>query len=194
MVSDIEWMKSSRTADIAEGGTRVGSLTFTKLIAALVLIGAASACSVQTEPVITASQGSAVRTVAVSLVPPDEEQTDRTALYDALALAFEADGISLSENAPFVAEFAMSSNNAEAAIYLAQAGTDNPEPEMIVDVRDRKFIDECKAARFRAQLVMFDRSSGSISSTATAESISCLGDVPPYDQIATLLVSRLVSN
>ena len=162
------------------------SLTY--VVSAVALAG----CSVRGEPVITAADGKISSGQTIRILPADEGQGDRLAFQGALATAFANAGYRTTDAGAIVAEFALSSIEADAALYFSEAGANAPAPTPVVVSRRARIVDGCKAQRTRAKLVAFSLDTGNLIASSEAEAISCADDDPPYSELASLLVAQVI--
>jgi len=163
---------------------------FPPMLAAFLLAG----CAVQTPPEIRSSRGDAASLSAVQLVSGDPADTQRAAFYSALKAELTAQGITVSETAPMVTDYAIATSAADLELYASEAGKTEEPPERIADPRESHWTDRCKATRIRATLSVFERASGTLRKSSIAHATGCADQAPPFDELAKLLVADVLAD
>ncbi len=151
-------------------------------------------CSVVSPPELVVSSQAAPRSLSeITLLQPDEKQTEAVAFHAALVRQLDARGVTLSPNAGVVAEMSVATRSTSTGLYTNEAGKVDGEATALTgdeaDVRKARWYDACRAASVRATLALFDRSTGEALGTSTAQSTICEKGQPDYSALARLLVS-----
>jgi len=149
-------------------------------------------CTVRSDPVVTSAPANPISITAISFVLEDDTPASRLALLSALKTQLVARGIDVDEGAPFVGDLALSNIAADVPLYASEAGQSQSEPEPIVEVREPRWIDACKAARTRATLAIFRVSDGALVNRSIAEAIVCADDEPPFAGLAKTLIDDIL--
>ncbi|WP_432201304.1 hypothetical protein ACRAQ7_03620 [Erythrobacter sp. W53] len=160
------------------------------MLVALLLAG----CAVQTPPEIRSSRGEAASFSSVHLVASDPANTQRSAFYEALKAELTAQGLTVSDTAPMVTDYALASSAADLELYASEAGKTEDPPEQIADARKPHWTDRCKAARTRATLSVFERATGTLRKSSIAHATGCADQAPPFDELAKLLVADVLAD
>lgn len=154
--------------------------------AGLGLIG----CAVTSPPVITASNGGSVSAISnVNLLKPDNDQTQPGLLHAALVQEFARRNVEVSSDADTVAEMSYASGPSSMGLYTSQSGEPDTEAAQLAETRKSRWYDACKTVRVRASLALFDRGSGELKGTSSAQSTLCANATPNHAEIAKLLIN-----
>lgn len=165
---------------------RKGLKTAALLAACVGLAG----CAVTTPPTIIASDGAPLGPLAsVNLLKPADDQTQPGLLHAALAEEFGRRNIEISSDADIVAEMSYSSGSSSMGLYTSQSGKPDSEAQPVAETRKSRWYDACATVRMRASLALFDRSSGKLMGTSSAQSTLCADTTPDHAKIAKLLIS-----
>ncbi|MEP2737293.1 MAG: hypothetical protein ABJP34_13460 [Erythrobacter sp.] len=149
-------------------------------------------CTVHSEPSIQGSTGNAAGMRDVAILETATDQSLRTAFAEHLKIAFRARGVPADSKAEIMGDFAVSTMPADMSI--ATSNPDAPDSStsagLIVQSaqRQERLFDNCEAVRYRATLVLFNRSSGERVHRAAGESQGCVDDPVPLNELADLLV------
>ena len=167
----------------ALGQTRVQfGLTMTAMAMGL------SACAVGTPATVTSTQTATQTVTSVELLVQADDAGLRSQFQSALTSALNQQGISLEQNADFIADFAVSQRPAQLGLIQIEQEVDTVDaPE---EAYKSKPFDECKPHRVNASLVVYSRSSGAIQGKSAGEFLACPGDLVQLSDLAQLLVRR----
>lgn len=151
-----------------------------------------ASCAVYSEPAIQESSGNAAGMQAITLLIGENDGELRNRFRQSLKTSFRARGVTSSDNAKYFGDFAISAMPSD--ITLAASKPNKAAPGSVLDVevqsaaRESYWLDGCKAQRFRASLVLFERESGNRVHRAESESVGCEDDSAPLAQLADILV------
>jgi len=164
---------------------RLGLKSAALLGACVGLIG----CAVTSPPAITASNGGAVSPISnINLLKPEDDQTQPGLLHAALVQEFARRNVEVSSDADIVAEMSYSSGPSSMGLYTSQSGKPDSEAEQVAETRQSRWYDACKTVRVRASLALFDRGSGELKGTSSAQSTLCADATPNHVEIAKILI------
>ena len=151
-----------------------------------------TACAVTTPPAIIASDGASAGpgpVASVNLLKPADDQTQPGLLHAALVEEFGRRSVEISSEADIVAEMSYSSGSSSMGLYTNQSGKPDSEAEQVAETRKSRWYDACETVRVRASLALFDRSSGKLMGTSSAQSTQCADTTPDHAEIAKLLIN-----
>jgi len=148
-------------------------------------------CAVTSPPAIIASNAAPAGAISsVNLLKPEDDQTQPGLLHAALVQEFTLRGVDISSDADAVAEMSYSVGPSSMGLYTNQTGKPDSEAVQIAETRKSHWYDECEAVRVRASLALFDRGSGELMGTSSAQSTLCADATPNHAEIAKLLISE----
>lgn len=165
-----------------------------RVLPAALVASLLAGCAVQTPPEISSSRGEPASLSSVQIVAGDPADTRRAAFYEALKAEFTAQGLTVSDTAPMVTDYAFATSAADIELHASEAGKVEDPPEKIADARKSHWLDVCKAARTRATLSVFERSSGTLRKSSVAHATGCADKAPPFDELAKLLVADVLAD
>lgn len=147
-----------------------------------------SACAVGTPATITSAQSELSSVSSVELLSEAGEAGLRSQFKSELTNALSQRGVSLSESAGFIADFAVSQRPAEFGLIQITPEAETTEaPE---EAHNSKPFDKCKPNRVNASLVVYSRASGTVQGKSSGEFLACPGDLAQLSDLAQLLVER----
>lgn len=143
-----------------------------------------SACAVK-QPLAIQSTGQALSAAStISLVEVADASAQQVSMQAAIGKAMVRHSLTITPNAPLLAEIAATERPAAVGLARDKAEVDwNSEP------RKQKWLDKCAAKKLRGTLVITERSSGTIQYRGTGEIIDCGFDAADYDRLADRLVA-----
>lgn len=159
---------------------------------ALLALPLIAGCAVHSEPAIQTSMGNAAGMREVALLEGDSDQGLRTNFAQRLEIAFRVRGVPANPESEILGDFAVSAMPANMSIATSKPQAVNTGASQSVTIqsapRRERLIDGCDAVRYRATLVLFNRSSGERVHRAQGESHGCVDDAAPLNELANLLV------
>lgn len=120
-----------------------------------------AACAVATPFGISSTGNGLPEGVAMALNGSAEDGADRARLGEALAEAFTRHSVPLSDDARYLADYAISIRDAEGGLTASADATDEDAIDWDARPRKAQLFDGCDAQRLRATLVVLDRQTGS---------------------------------
>lgn len=160
--------------------------------AAAMLCALAASCAIN-DPLALDRAGSPRSLASIELVASEDSGEMQSAFRNAVITEFERRGIAISEGAEAVVDLSISFRSAEIAILPGEDGKmGEGSYNLRSDAREGRWFENCDAARLRATLAVFDRSSGSLDYRASAQSDHCEGENLPITQLAELLVADVM--
>ncbi|MEO9463356.1 MAG: hypothetical protein ABJ242_11565 [Marinomonas sp.] len=146
-----------------------------------------ASCAVYSEPTIQDSIGNAAGLREVAILSSKEDAGLRIDFRKQLQLAFRARGVPSKDTADVIGDFAISTMHKDMSLASSRSGGENG---VVIQSAPRKskFLDRCEDVRYRATLVLFNRTSGERVHRAEGESQGCKGDPAPLDDLADTLV------
>ena len=172
-------MKASARPEIA---ARLGRLIPCAIVAALL-----AGCAVKTPVAITSTTGTVADAGQVTLAEAESDGTLRATFASALSDAFARHEVTLGEDSPLIADFALSERDAETGLVDPASSTE----DAIVWTsrnRNRHLFDGCTARRLRATLVLLRRDGGEIAYRGVAETDLCESSEAMVEALADALV------
>ncbi|MEL7190190.1 MAG: hypothetical protein AAGK17_11605 [Pseudomonadota bacterium] len=152
-------------------------------------------CSVTTPPVLRSDIGVARDFAQIDLLEPEQEQVQRLELHNSVSVALQSHGIAVLDdpNSDTVGEVAIADSPGTVGLYAGEAGKSDENARPIAQIYDSRWYESCETSRMKASLAVFDRATGALIKRSEVESITCVGDALPTDQIAELLTRELIS-
>jgi len=164
-----------------------------KGLALALACGALTACAVSTPATITAAQPAPSPVTNLTFVSQDAEERDIRARFKAaLSEALSAQGVKISSDGDYLADFTVSQRPGEYALQEVTSDDANASPP-VTDYEPRWFH-KCKPARVNASLVIYAKASGALHSRAQGEFLACPGDTSQLDDLANMLAARALQN
>lgn len=149
-------------------------------------------CAVHSDATIQSSTGNAAGMREIALLSSDADQGLRIGFAERLAIAFRARDVPANPKAEIMGDFAVSAMPADMSLATSKPQTANSGASSDVAVqskpRIKRLLDRCEAVRYRATLVLFNRSSSERLYHAQGESEGCADDAAPLNELADLLV------
>lgn len=155
--------------------------------------GALTACAVSTPATVTSAQQATSPVTNLAFVSQEAEESGiRARFKSALSKALSAQGVGMSADADYLADFTVSQRPGDYALQEVTSDDANASPPAS-DYKPRWFH-KCKPARVNASLVIYAKTSGALHSKARGEFLACPGDTSQLEDLAKLLAARALQN
>lgn len=156
-----------------------------------------SACAISTPATITSAQGSPQRITSVQLLTESGDDGPkaglRTRFHDELSRQLASRGVTLGSGADFVADFAVSERSAQLGLQSVPQ-SEGAAAQPIEPGLKGRWYHKCKPNRVSASLVVYARANGAVEAKSSGEFLACPGDLAQLDDLAKILVDRILTN
>ncbi len=158
----------------------------------LTLLALSAGCAVNDPPILERA-GSYQGLTSVEIVATEDAGPVQAAFREAIIAEFSQHEVSILDGAPSVVELSISSRSADIAI-LPSEPSEGGDIDLTYqsDARKSRWYESCDAERLRAQLAVFERTSGKLGYRAVAQSDHCQGEPQPIAQLAQMLVADVM--
>lgn len=162
-----------------------------RMASAMLVSVLAAACAVSTPAAITSVKPSPRPITNVELLNESSEGDLRSRFHSELVQKLGERGVTLTPGADFIADFAVSQREANVTLQPVSS-SEQPSGPTEPDFRSR-WYHKCKPHRVSASLVVYARSNGAVEAKSSGEFLACPDDLSQLDDLAQILVDRLLT-
>lgn len=161
-------------------------------LTALCIAPSLASCTVHSEPTIQGSAGNAAGLREIAILSSDRDEGLRISFKRQLQAAFRSRGVPASSTAQVVADYAIAIMDDDMSIVPSGPDDENDisvgTPDGRLAPRIGSLLDRCDTVRYRASLVLYNRSTGERIHRAQSEGTGCAKNAAPLGELAQALV------